>query len=183
VSNFLRYANARLRNRHLRRLLHASRRSTGLPSLDRVTVSFVYVTETVQLRSCAPHCAKQTFAPCVLLLAWYEIEASSWRTVGHHNVDVVWNIIFPKVVLGAWVAECPLSAFRLVRGGEDREGRAVLESERMGAFGQVHYASFFRQRPSHDGDCLIVLLGLIVLVQMGAPVFSIEGDVVVAGDH
>jgi hypothetical protein len=84
--------------------------------------------------------------------------------MGHHDVDILWDLGLPKVIFIARVAECPLSAFRLLGGGEDREGRAVLEGERMRAFGQVHNASLFRQRSSHDSDGLIVLFWLIVLV-------------------
>jgi hypothetical protein len=103
--------------------------------------------------------------------------------MGHHNIDVVWDLGLPKMVMGARVAECPVSAFRVVGGGEDGEGRAVLEGEGVGAFGQIHNASRFGQRPSHDRDGLIVLLGLVVLVQVGAPVLSVERDIVVAGDY
>lgn len=148
-----------------------------------MTVTLVYVPEAVQLGSRALHRAEQTLTPCILLLARYEIEAAGRRTVGHHDVDVLWNLGLSKVVFSTRVAECPLAAFRLVGGGEDRECRAVLEGEGMRALGQVHDVGLFRQRPGHDGDCLVVLLWLIVLVQMGAPVFSIEGNVVVAGDY
>jgi len=127
-------------------------------------VAFIYVAETVQLRSRALHCVKQTVAPGILLLARYEIEAPSRRTMGHHDVDVLRDVGWPEVVLRARVAERPLSAFRLAGGGEDGESRAVSEGERLRAFGQVHDASVFRQRPGHDGERLRVLFGPVVLV-------------------
>jgi hypothetical protein len=159
ASSCLRSVHARLRDRHFHRSVHVFIIVTKPPFLHQVPVAFVDVPETMQSRLRALHRAQQTLSPCVLLLARNQIEAPGRRTVGHHDVDVLWNICFPKMVLRARVAECPLAAFGLVGGGEDRKGRAVLEGEGMRAFGQVRDAGVFCQRPGHDRDGLIVLLG------------------------